>query len=154
MTTQRFQRNTRQRQVILDELRKLTSHPTAAGLYEIVRRRLPKISLGTVYRNLELLTHLEMVQKLEVGGQQARFDGNIQRHDHVRCVQCGRVDDIHGPPLDLLGGGTDDSGGYQIFDYRLQYLGICPQCRAEVQKDSSHTGREIGSCSVPSFKTP
>ena len=51
----RFRRNTRQREVILEELRKLASHPTAVGLYEIVRRRLPRISLGTVYRNLELL---------------------------------------------------------------------------------------------------
>jgi len=49
------QRNTRQRQVVLEELRKLTSHPTAAELYEITRARLPKISLGTVYRNLEVL---------------------------------------------------------------------------------------------------
>ena len=53
-----FQRQTRQREVILEELRKLTSHPTAADLYEIVRRRLPRVSLGTVYRNLELMSEM------------------------------------------------------------------------------------------------
>ena len=101
------QRNTRQRQVILEELQKLTSHPTAAGLYEIVRRRLPKISLGTVYRNLELLARTGLIQKLEFGGGEARFDGNVDRHDHVRCVRCGRVDDISAPPLDLFGGADE-----------------------------------------------
>jgi Fur family transcriptional regulator, ferric uptake regulator len=160
MNTQPAQRNTRQRQVVLEELQKLATHPTAAGLYGIVRRRLPKISLGTVYRNLELLARQGTIQKLDLGSQQARFDGDVHRHDHVQCVQCGRVDDIHGPPLDLPGGSADDSGGYQIFDYRLQYLGLCPRCRATREKgdrprgcepffpqnDSSHTTRETGSC--------
>ncbi len=135
MKNQRSQRNTRQRQVILEEVQKIASHPTAVGLYEIVRRRLPKISLGTVYRNLELLSRLGAIQKLEFGGPEARFDGDVRRHDHVRCVRCGKVDDIHTPPLDLLGGRTDDSGGYKILDYRLEYLGVCPQCRAEVQPE-------------------
>jgi Fur family transcriptional regulator, ferric uptake regulator len=155
MNGQSSQRNTRQRQIILEELQKLTSHPTAAVLYEIVRRRLPKISLGTVYRNLELLARTGLILKLDIGGSEARFDGNVHRHDHVRCVQCGRVDDIHGPPLDLSGGKANDFGGYtvsgqdcpafsipnrigqtkpcgayQLLGYRLQYFGVCPQCRA------------------------
>ena len=121
-------RNSRQRQVILDELRKLTSHPTADGLYEIVREKLPNVSLGTVYRNLELLARLGEIQKLEVGGRQARFDGNPTEHFHVQCVRCGRVDDIHASPLDLLGGGTNDSSGYRLLGYTLQFHGICPDC--------------------------
>ena len=71
------QRTTRQRQVILEELQKLQSHPTAAALYEIVRRRVPKISLGTVYRNLELLARTGLIRKLEFAGAEARFDGNV-----------------------------------------------------------------------------
>ena len=74
--TKPFQRNTRQREVILEELRKLRSHPTAPVLYEIVRRRLPRISLGTVYRNLELLAKSGVVRKLELSDSEARFDGN------------------------------------------------------------------------------
>ena len=72
MVERRIQRNTRQRQVILEELRCLESHPTAAALHAIVRRRLPKISLGTVYRNLELLARKGMIQKLESAGAEAR----------------------------------------------------------------------------------
>jgi len=125
-----YLRNTRQRQVILEELQKLSSHPTAVGLYEIVRRRLPKISLGTVYRNLELMVRGGLVQKLDGCGDEARFDGNIRHHDHVRCLHCGRVDDIHGSPIDLKGGYAKDCDGYRIVGHRLEFFGLCPACQS------------------------
>jgi Fur family ferric uptake transcriptional regulator len=136
MATGRFQRKTRQREVILKELRRLRSHPTAVGLYEIVRRRLPRISLGTVYRNLERLADMGVIQKLVWAGSQARFDGNADCHHHVRCTRCGRVDDLPGPPLDLAKVKYDDCHGYQLFGYRLEYLGICPRCRQESRESS------------------
>lgn len=129
MNSHASQRNTRQRQVILEELQKVTSHPTAVVLYQIVCQRLPKISLGTVYRNLDLLTRTGIIQKLEIGGQEARFDGNPTPHDHVRCVKCGRVDDIHGPPLDLVGGRTHDFNDYCVLGHRIEFFGVCPQCK-------------------------
>jgi Fur family transcriptional regulator, ferric uptake regulator len=123
------QRHSRQRQVILEELQKLTTHPTAVGLYEIVRQRLPKVSLGTVYRNLDLLTRTGIIQKLEFGGEEARFDGDLTPHYHVRCVKCGCVDDIHAPQLDLLGGVKNDFNEYEVFGYRIEFFGICPKCK-------------------------
>lgn len=126
-----FQRNTPQREVILEELRNLTSHPTAVGLYEIVRRRLPRISLGTVYRNLELLAEMGAIQKLDLAGSQARFDGNVDRHHHVRCTGCGRVDDVSGAPLDLARAKYNDCSGYELLGYRLEFVGICPGCREQ-----------------------
>ncbi|MHC4177111.1 MAG: Fur family transcriptional regulator [Planctomycetota bacterium] len=134
------QRNTRQREVILEELRKLSSHPTAVGLYEIVRQRLPRISLGTVYRNLDLLATSGAIQKLDPGGSQARFDGNVDRHDHVRCVGCGRVDDLCGAPLDLAGVKRNDCNGYEVLGYRLEFVGVCPRCREQSKR--SHDKRE------------
>lgn len=141
MKTTSVQRNTRQRQVILEELQKVTSHPTATTLYEIVRRRLPKVSLGTVYRNLELLARLGLIQKLDLAGGEARFDGNVAQHDHLRCVRCGRVDDVSAPALDLSGGRTNDWRGYQILGHRLEFLGICPKCGGQMTDDESH-GRD------------
>lgn len=125
----RGQRHSRQREVILEELQTLVSHPSAVALYEVVRRRLPKISLGTVYRNLELLVQMGLAQKLQVGGGEARFDGDMRRHDHVRCLGCDRIDDIPGPPLDLAGGYANDFGGYRIVGHRLEFLGLCPACK-------------------------
>ena len=87
-------RLTRQRQIILDELRKSHTHPTADEVYEMVRKYLPRISLGTVYRNLELMTSCSMIQKLTCSGQQKRFDGNPEPHYHIRCVNCDQVRDL------------------------------------------------------------
>ncbi len=140
-----IQRNTRQREVILEELRRLSSHPTAVGLYEIVRRLLPRISLGTVYRNLELLAAMGEIQKLQLSGSQARFDGNVVRHDHVRCTSCGRVEDVSGTPLDLALFRNNDSNGYEFHGYRLELIGTCPRCR-EQASTSSNRQKESGSC--------
>ena len=72
-------RLTTQRQVILEELGKVKSHPTANEVYDMVRKRLPRIGLGTVYRNLELMAESGMILKLEVGGTQKRFDATASR---------------------------------------------------------------------------
>ena len=74
-----------QRKVIVDELRKLKCHPTADELYEVVRRKLPRISLGTVYRNLEVLSANGEIQRLGLGRKQMCFDGNMSRHYHLVC---------------------------------------------------------------------
>ena len=141
MQIRRFHRNTQQRQAILEELRGVTSHPTAVDLYEMVRVRLPKISLGTVYRNLELLAEMGAIQKLEMGGPEARFDGDADHHFHVRCVRCGRVDDLCGAPeglTDFLAGvHCSHLSGYEILGYQLVFSGICPGC-GEKQPDDAN----------------
>ncbi|HEY4760342.1 MAG TPA: transcriptional repressor [Thermoguttaceae bacterium] len=133
MNSGKIQRNTRQRKVILEELQKLKTHPTASGLYVIIRRRIPKISLGTVYRNLELLSRMGIIKKLEFGSE-ARYDGTVNEHDHLRCLCCGRVDDAPGPPLALSLGRKEDRGGYQVIGHRLELLGVCPKCQRGKQK--------------------
>jgi Fur family transcriptional regulator, ferric uptake regulator len=127
MISTNMHRNTRQRQVILEELRKLKTHPTAAGLYVIVRRRIPKISLGTVYRNLELLSETGVIQKLDYSGSEARYDGCVEQHDHLRCICCGKVDDAPGPPH-AIGGEKEDCGGYKVLGHRLEFFGLCSKC--------------------------
>jgi Fur family ferric uptake transcriptional regulator len=127
-------RNTRQRKVILEELQKVKTHPTAASLYAIVRRRMPKISLGTVYRNLELLNQMGMVRKLDFSGAEARYDGNVEDHDHLRCVCCMKVDDAPGSPLALARGGKEDWGGYNVLGHRLEFFGVCPKCKRRKAK--------------------
>ncbi len=122
-------RKTRQRRVILEELQAVTSHPTAVELYELVRRRLPKVSLGTVYRNLDLLARAGFIAKLEHSGGEARFDANTAEHDHLRCACCGRVDDVMAPPLDFARPEDHDLRGYEVIGHRLEVIGICPRCR-------------------------
>ena len=121
------QRMTKQRRIILDELRKLTSHPTADELYELVRKRLPRVSLGTVYRNLEVLSENGEVLKLESAGSQKRFDGDVREHCHVRCVRCGRVGDVVGrvssPSVDGV-----EAPGFSVTKAAVEFYGICDAC--------------------------
>lgn len=121
-------RMTRQRRVILEELRKENSHPTADVLYEMVRKRLPKISLGTIYRNLEILTTLGEIQTLEISGSQKRYDGIPQKHYHIRCIHCGRMDDAPIAPLNRLEDELYGATVYTIMGHRLEFMGLCPEC--------------------------
>ena len=129
MATVKLRRNTPQRKVVLDELCHMKSHPTAAELYAVVRQRLPRISLGTIYRNLEVLHEDGMIHKMEFAGAESRYDGNINQHYHVRCTECGRIEDIF--PLDP--GQTPaqpvELAGFVVTGHRLEYFGICPECR-------------------------
>ena len=121
-------RMTRQRRVILEELRRQNDHPTADLIYERVRRRMPHVSLGTIYRNLEVLSSLGEIQTLEMGGAQKRFDGIAQKHYHIRCVHCGSVDDAPIAPLNRLEDALYGSTVYTIIGHRLEFVGLCPGC--------------------------
>ncbi len=143
MPNSRFHRSTRQRQVILEELVKTESHPTAVELFQKVRGRLPKISLGTVYRNLDILARMGTIAKLAWTDGEARFDGNVGQHDHVRCVTCGKLHDLEHPSGDTgrasetaicgepaIGDPSSrDFGGFKILGRRLEYFGVCPACQ-------------------------
>ncbi|MFH1748486.1 MAG: transcriptional repressor [Planctomycetota bacterium] len=144
MAEKKLRRNTKQRQVVLDELRKLNNHPTAAELHELARRRLPRLSLATVYRNLELLMQLGVVRKLEMGGSEARFDGDLDSHYHVHCVRCGRVEDVHGVPTDFARDKFTSPSGYSIIGHQVEFAGICPACEAlPSEKADEQTAREV-----------
>jgi len=122
-------RLTTQRQIILEELAKVTSHPTASELYDMVRKRLPRIGLGTVYRNLELMADNGMILKLEVGGTQKRFDATTTPHYHIRCSCCGKVDDIDIPVLNDLAAAAAKNTSYQILGHHIEFTGVCPDCQ-------------------------
>jgi len=124
---------TRQRQVILEELRRVSSHPTADEVYDLVRRQLPRMSLGTVYRNLEMLSESGVIRKLELGGTPRRFDGNATDHHHVRCIRCGRLEDAAVEPSAAVENALRGVSDYDILGYRLEFIGLCPQCKEEAQ---------------------
>ncbi len=121
-------RLTTQRQIILEELAKVKTHPTAGEVYDMVRKRLPRIGLGTVYRNLELMAENGMIAKLEVGGTQKRFDATTEAHYHIRCSCCGRVDDVDIPVIDSLVDAAAEHSSYQILGHRVEFTGICSTC--------------------------
>jgi Fur family transcriptional regulator, ferric uptake regulator len=121
-------RMTEQRQALLDELKSARNHPSADQLYELVRKRLPRISLGTVYRNLDLLSEQGLVRKMELGGQM-RFDADLTHHCHVRCERCGRVDDVDCDSPEHLKQAFTAPNGYRITGHRFEWMGVCPECQ-------------------------
>ena len=119
---------TRQRKIILEELRKVVTHPSADEVYEMVRRRLPRISLGTVYRNLEILSKTGVIQKLEPGCTLKRFDGNPHDHYHIRCMQCDRIVDAYFD-VDLnLPPEACKVNNFEIIGHKLEFIGLCSTC--------------------------
>ena len=124
---------TRQRRVILDVVRSASDHPTADEVYERVREVLPRVSLGTVYRNLGLLTRHGLIRELQLQGGQKRFDGDTAPHQHVQCSECGRIADAS---IDLPATLANPSGrieGFRITDCRILFTGVCPDCEGAVE---------------------
>lgn len=128
MSEQKTHRLSRQRQVILQELRKVDTHPTADEVYDMVRRIMPRISLGTVYRNLELLCSQGQALKLGPAGGQKRFDGNAEPHPHLRCLRCTRVMDVM-CPVEIPELPEEFARGFTVSGAAVEYVGLCPECR-------------------------
>jgi Fe2+ or Zn2+ uptake regulation protein len=122
-------RQTRQREVILEVVRSTMDHPTADWVYRQARRRLARISLGTVYRNLKWLAEQGVIREIHAGGHPARFDGNTGRHYHIRCLGCGRVNDL---PMSVDRRFEEEASramNYRVLGHQLEVQGVCPTCQ-------------------------
>ena len=135
-------RMTPQRSIILEELRKAKTHPTADEVYARVRRRLPRISLATVYRNLDLLAQAGLIQMVELGGCPRRYDGWVDDHFHVRCTACGKVGDLTDGLLARSRERVEKLSGYDITGHHLEFTGLCPDCKNKTRTRRRKTDAE------------
>lgn len=125
MKSQRF---SQQRERIYETVRTSMEHPSAQMVYDALRPEMPRLSLGTVYRNLHQMAQEGRLRELE--GPVARFDAVLPSHTHIRCVRCGQVADLelpYDPALDREAAGD----GWVITGHELVFNGICPACGAE-----------------------
>lgn len=124
-------RNTVQKTIIEEELRRLANHPTADEVYEAVHAKHPSISRATVFRTLGKLADEGEVGRVRINNGADRFDHQTFAHYHVRCTVCGRVDDVMVPLLDEeFERAAERSSGYRISGHTLQFDGVCPTCQA------------------------
>ncbi|MCM3089085.1 transcriptional repressor [Bhargavaea ginsengi] len=114
-------------------------HLSAEDVYLLVKDKSPEIGLATVYRTLELLTELKVVDKINFGDGVSRFDlrqeGAAHFHHHLVCIECGAVDEIQ---EDLLGDVeqiVEDRWNFRIKDHRLTFHGICSRCSGEAKEN-------------------
>lgn len=138
---------THQRQVILEEVKRGPEHPTADEIYEKVRKTLPRISMGTVYRNLDILASSGLIHKIEPGHPQKRFDGETRDHYHLTCVRCGKIEDAPIEPSDNTLENLENALGrmtkFGIFGHKLEFLGLCAACMHQdpgVSKNTDNAG--------------
>jgi Fur family peroxide stress response transcriptional regulator len=122
-------RKTKQREAILKVLTGTTSHPTADWIYNEVRREIPNISLGTVYRNLKLLRECGEILEIDLGSTFSRFDGNPANHYHFRCEKCRRVFDIDEPVDEKINERIARKTGFKISHHWLEFRGLCKGCQ-------------------------
>ncbi len=104
------------------------SHPTAEWVYSAVRRDLPRVSLGTVYRNLQVLVEEGKLKSFVRDGL-IRYDADVEPHDHFSCERCGLLLDIPRPAESLPGERRLKAQGYSISGRTLEYHGLCRKCR-------------------------
>jgi Fe2+ or Zn2+ uptake regulation protein len=122
-------RQTKQRQAILTLLRGISSHPTADQLYDEVRKEIPNISKGTVYRNLKVLQEMGLVSELNLNGTISRFEAKQESHYHFRCEKCGRVFDVDEPVDEELDQRVANKTGLKISYHQLEFRGLCHECQ-------------------------
>ncbi|NLL19059.1 MAG: transcriptional repressor [Clostridia bacterium] len=121
-------RNTKQKKVILEVLKGTDSHPTADWIYEQARKVLPDISLGTVYRNLRILTESEVIRELNYGSTYSRYDGNPVEHYHFVCTKCQRVFDVPIEVLHDINTKVEEATGWRVEMHRMEFYGTCEDC--------------------------
>ena len=134
-------RNTRQRALILETVQKHRDHPSAEQIYTEVRAVSPRISRGTVYRNLKLLSETGSILHMEMPDADL-FDWRNDRHYHLRCTGCGRVIDV---PIDYQEGLDQDLAektGYLMVFHHTTFEGLCPACRESREQENQTTGGE------------
>lgn len=125
--TQKLARHTKQLATIWQAIKDDESHPTADQVYERVRRQLPNISLGTVYRNLQKLVALKKLQVLMLGRSQ-HFDPLVQRHQHFICEVCDRVFDVLIESQRDIRPAKLPEEGFTVTSHHLAFYGTCKSC--------------------------
>ncbi len=126
-------RNTNQRKVIYEIVRSTDIHPTADWVYEKARFVIPNISLGTVYRNLKLLTEDGYLLEIQ-DGRQSRFDARIEKHFHLKCNVCGNIYDIDCDQVNI----AINTGNFITHNVKIMIEGVCYKCimRGKSEKNS------------------
>jgi Fur family peroxide stress response transcriptional regulator len=124
-------RKSKQREAIYEYLKRNDSHPTAQTIYEAIRDEFPSLSLGTVYRNLNILEEQGYVRKLHYGSTFDRFDADTDEHYHFNCRLCGRVYDLPLRQHDHLEEKAEEISGHKVEDHAIDFYGVCAQCRGK-----------------------
>jgi len=126
-------RQTKQRKIILEELKKIKTHPTAEELFLKLKRKIPFLSFSTVYRNLNFLKNKGEILELNLGKYSSRYDGDISEHQHFFCLGCRKVWDIYFSLNDTLTKRIEKKLSCKIKYQRRDFYGYCKDCKGKIR---------------------
>lgn len=121
-------KRSRQRERILALLQSTGCHPTADWIYERLKSEFPALSMGTVYRNLNILMDQGLIKKIDFGSTFDRFDANIGPHYHFICERCGSIIDLELPVDEELNQRVNRTTPYSAHRHRIEFFGVCDRC--------------------------
>ena len=127
-------KRSRQRERILELLRGTGIHPTASWLYDRLKSEFPDLSLGTIYRNLNILIEQGLIRKIDFGSTFDRYDANTLPHYHFICERCGSISDLKIPIDDELNKRVELDTRYKAKRHRIEFYGLCDKCAHEVNE--------------------
>ena len=126
-------RETRQRRVVYETIKNTYSHPTADWIFDQVRSTLPKVSLGTVYRNLAVLKEEGLLLEIYGNDRRAHYDADTAPHAHFQCIECEQILDVHGvKKLDWRT--LKDLVGCEVTGQTVEFNGRCSACCQDTAK--------------------
>ena len=127
MNRHKYKRS-RQRGRILTLLQSTDTHPTASWIYDELKKEFTNLSMGTVYRNINILIDQSLVNKIEAGSSFDRFDANVSTHYHFICRECNSIVDLPMKTDENLNAEVRRLTNYQAERHRLDFYGVCPSC--------------------------
>ncbi|MEG1412620.1 MAG: Fur family transcriptional regulator [Acidaminococcaceae bacterium] len=122
---------TPQRLAVYEVLAGEKTHPSAEMLYSKLRPKYPSMSFATVYKTVEILHQLKLIQILNTGEDSYRYDADVSNHAHIQCTACGRVDDVQPLPLKALQKTVAAETNYEVQGQQFYFFGICAHCRQQ-----------------------
>ena len=123
-----MQRNTVQRQIILETINRFITHPTVEELYSEIQKSHPSISKTTIYRNLRQLANGGQIGRVALPGDVERYDKRTDRHYHFQCKSCGRLLDVDIDYLEGIDEKVREKYGFLVDEHDIVFKGVCPKC--------------------------
>jgi Fur family peroxide stress response transcriptional regulator len=120
---------TPQRIAVYKFLQSTNAHPSAETIYKALQPEYPTMSLATVYKALKTLVEVNLVQEINVGEGNFRYDGNVCPHPHIQCLNCGKVEDVEGICFNELNDKIKNFTDYEIIANQVYFYGICSPCK-------------------------
>lgn len=118
----------RQRELIFNTVLDNCIHPTAETVYGMLKKDYPNLSLGTVYRNLQVLSEMGFIKRLSFNNKPDRYDGNTEPHYHGVCERCGEVVDMFVNYMSNIDSIAEKSTGLKVLSHNITFNVICPMC--------------------------